>query len=90
MASGNDGRKRIRADALNVDDVLMKARGMWAQDPLVERSIQMEDRDFWATFGCGTLVIVSLWELLVNNDLLPHGGTLEHLLWTCTFLKVPV
>jgi hypothetical protein len=33
-------------------------------------------------------VLLSLWELLMAHDMLPPGGTLEHLLWTCMFLKV--
>jgi hypothetical protein len=35
----NKGGKQLRADAPNVDDVLMKARDIWRRDPTVERSL---------------------------------------------------
>jgi hypothetical protein len=66
----------------------MKARDIWRRDPTVERSLLTEERDFRASFGCGVIVLLSLWELLMAHDMLPPGGTLEHLLWTCMFLKV--
>ena len=34
------------------------------------------------------LVLLLLCELLVTNDMQPPGGTLDHQLWTCLFMKV--
>jgi hypothetical protein len=70
------------------DDVLWYARQIWNRDPDKERSLQTEDIEFRELFGCGVLVCLSLWELLVTNDAVPDGGTIKHLLWTCMFLKV--
>jgi hypothetical protein len=38
-------------------------------------------------FGCGVLVALSLWGLLLTTASLPDGGTLEQLLWTLLFMK---
>jgi hypothetical protein len=70
------------------DDVLRYARQIWNRDPDKERSLQTEDIEFRELFGCGVLVFLSLWELLVTNDAVPDGGTIKHLLWTLMFLKV--
>jgi hypothetical protein len=70
------------------DDVLRYARQIWSWDPDKERSLQTEEIDFREFFGCGVLVCLSLWELLVTNDKVPDGGTIKHLLWTIMFLKV--
>ena len=39
-------------------------------------------------FGCGALVALSLFGMLVTTSFLPEGGSLEHLMWTLMFMKV--
>ena len=64
------------------------ARCIWHRDPNRKRATQTEDTEFRATFGCGILVFLSLWSTLEMADLLPDGGTIDHLLWTLLFLKM--
>jgi hypothetical protein len=67
--------------------VLRLARVIWSRDPDKARSTQTKDRDFREHFGCGILVALSLWGLLLTTAPLPDGGTLEQLLWTLLFMK---
>jgi hypothetical protein len=69
------------------EDVMAAAREMWRKDPSKLRSTQTEDTDFREMFGCGLLVFLSLWGMLVTTGLLPENGTFDHLLWTLFFLK---
>jgi hypothetical protein len=80
--------KRQRPVRPEVQDLLRLARVIWSRDPDKVRTTQTEDRDFRELFGCGVLVALSLWGLLLTTDLLPEDGTLEHLLWTLMFMKV--
>lgn len=70
-----------------LDDVLCKARSIWGRQRDKQRALQSEDLDFRAHFGCGPLIFLSLWNLLVTTDLLPSDGTIDHLLWTLLFMK---
>lgn len=38
-------------------------------------------------FGCGPHVLLDTWKHLVAFELVPDGGTLEHMLWTFIFMK---
>jgi hypothetical protein len=78
-----DNNRRIAAD-----DILRHARQMWNRDASRVRSMQTEDRDFREFFGCGVLVCLHLWRRLIASDVLPHGGRVDHLLWTLMFLKL--
>jgi hypothetical protein len=80
-------KKRQRPVRPEVQDFLRLARIVWSRDPEKARTTQTEDRDFREHFGCGVLVALSLWGLLLTADLLPDDGTLEHLLWTLMFMK---
>ena len=88
MAEAESERKRLRPCRPEASDVLFHARMIWGRDPYKDRSTQSEDRDFREYFGCGPLVALALWNLLVTTDLIPLGGTLDHLLWTLMFLKL--
>jgi hypothetical protein len=80
--------KRQRPVRPEAQDLLRLARIIWSRDPEKARTAQTEDRDFRELFGCGVLVALSLWGLLLTTDLLPDDGTLEHLLWTLMFMKI--
>ena len=47
-----------------------------------------EDDDFLAHFSCCVGVFLSLWGMFRTTDLMPAGGTFEHLLWTLMFIKI--
>jgi len=79
--------KRLRPEAMSGNDVLRKAREIWNRDPHKQRSVQTEELDFRQFFGCGVLVCLKLWNLLMTKNFLPSGGTIEHLLWSLMFLK---
>ena len=44
--------------------------------------------DFQGHFSCCVGVFLSLWGMLKTTDLMPAGGTFEHLLWTLMFMKI--
>lgn len=80
--------KRPRTEDATVEDVMHLARAMWRRNDPYERSTaQQEDRDFRETFGKGPFAAHTTWCMLVNHDLVPENGELEHLLWTMMFAK---
>jgi hypothetical protein len=81
-------RKRHRSTRPILQDVLNTARVIWSREPGNVRSTQTEDRDFREMFGCGAIVALSVFSMLVTTCYLPEGGSLEHLLWTLMFMKV--
>jgi len=86
---GSARRKRHRPVRPELQDVLNSARMLWSREPDNARSTQTEDRDFSREmFGCGALVALSLFGMLVTTSFLPEGGSLEHLMWTLMFMKV--
>lgn len=66
---------------------LQQARMIWRRHPTIARSPYVEERDFREFFGCSPPVVVSLWGLLVKNELVPKGGSIEKLLWALMFKK---
>ena len=80
--------KRQRPVRPEVQDLLSLARIIWSRDPSKARTTQTEDRDFGEHIGCGVLVALTLWGMLLTTDLLLNDGTLQHLLWTLLFMKV--
>ena len=90
MEDNNDGQraKRQREVQPTVADILLVARRMWQRrNPHQRSTAQQEDRDFRESFGCGPFVALTAWNLLCSHGLLPPNGTIEHLLWTLSFLK---
>lgn len=88
MADTNLGRKRQREAMPTVSDLMVEARTLWRdKNPHLRSTAQQEDRKFRESFGCGPLVALTGWTMLVRFDLLPSGGTLQHYLWTLAFLK---
>ena len=80
--------KRLRSSDATLEYVLSKAREIWGRDPNKARSLGTKDLEFRSFFGCGPLVFLSLWSMLITTDLLPPDGTIVHLLWTLMFLKM--
>jgi hypothetical protein len=49
---------------------------------------EMEDRRFRELFGARMEIVVHLWEMMEEDNLLPEKGKPKHLLWMLYFLKV--
>ena len=81
--------KRARDVQPEVADVMLVARKMWQRkDPFLRATAQQEDRNFRSSFGCGPFVALRAWTMLSDQYLVPEKGTLEHFLWTLSFMKV--
>jgi len=86
--SDNDGdRKRQRPEKPALEDVLKLARVIWRRENKQSTELT-EDRKFRDYFGCGAHVVLTLWSLLLTNDLIPMGGMIHHLLWTLMVLNL--
>lgn len=81
-------KKRARAAEPTVLDVLRCAREIWGRDTRKRAPTLTEDRKFREFFGCGPLVALSAWSLLVKTDYLPEKGTMEQFLWALMCLKI--
>ena len=77
MATAEQNRKRLHPVAPTAEDVLIYARQIWSRDPGKARSPSTENRDFQEFFGCGVLVFLALWSLLVSHDDVPEGVQLS-------------
>ena len=51
-------------------------------------AIATEERRFRELFGCGAPIALTLWRMLVEEETIPEGGTIQHFLWALMFLKV--
>ena len=51
------------------------------------RSKKTEDRNFRETFGCGAIISLMTWEMIVDADLFPTNGCLHHFLRKFTVKK---
>lgn len=81
------GHKRPRTIEPTADDFLRKAREMWRRSPDKARATTTEDIEFREHFGCGVLIAVTVWNMLVRLDSLPDKGRIEHPLWALSFMK---
>jgi hypothetical protein len=81
-------RKRQRSARPTSDDIIRQSRYIMHDDPFKERAPSDEARHFRALFGCCAEVTRKLWLMQVDNEFLPQGVTIKHLLWTLMFLKV--
>jgi hypothetical protein len=79
--------KRARVSEVSEDDVIHFGRILMSDDPFKHRAPKEEDAAFRALFGCKPLIILKLWNLLAENDLIPDGVRMTHLLWTFIYCK---
>jgi hypothetical protein len=56
-------------------------------DPFKQHAPREEDANFRALVGCGPSVVLALWNKLVAADVVPNGGTLQHMMWTFMYAK---
>ena len=72
----------------SLPNLMHLAHRMYRKGGRKESTAQTENRVFREYFGVAPLVAVTVWELLMQNDLVPEGGDQVHLLWTLSFLKI--
>ena len=49
-------------------------------------SASTEDHAFHEFFGTTIVVVLNLWRLLAEHDMIPDGLSIKHLLWVLDFL----
>lgn len=79
--------KRQRETQPDVNEIMIIARRLWQRNPFLQYTAQQEDRSFRETYGCNPMVVNEAWRLLAANDLVPANASIEHLLWTLSFMK---
>ena len=77
--------KRQR-DITTVDEFYMMAKEVQHRSGQKINSAQTEDRSSRDFFGVGVHVGIITWTLLSENNLLPEGAIVPHLLWAMHFL----
>ncbi|KAL9183039.1 hypothetical protein ACHAXT_004826 [Thalassiosira profunda] len=80
--------KRKRESAPTPDDIMLVGKEVQNKSGRSLGAPMSEDRAFRDFFGTSAIVVLALWQLLVETELLPEGGTMMHLLWTLFFFNV--
>ena len=80
LDSANNGEKARKVMKTEINNFISYAREIWSMDKDKTISITTEDRDFREFFGCGALVALKVWGLLLDNFFIPDGACLYHLL----------
>lgn len=80
--------KRKKVTEPNVADFYRLGKEMQNRSGSSIGAEAVENRRFREFFGCGAVVALLAWNLLVQHDLLPEGGMIMHLLWSLHFMKV--
>jgi hypothetical protein len=79
--------KRRREAQATVEDIMHYGRLVMNNDPFKQHAPREEDSNFRAIFGCRPQVSLVLYNKLVASELLPEGGTMQHMLWTLMYHK---
>ncbi len=80
--------KRTRTTQPTLEDAYDMGREMMNRSSKEMGAIETEDRRFRELFGVGGMTAIAAYAWLVYTDLLPEGGTFQHMLWALCFLKV--
>ena len=86
MEEGREG-KRKRGSKPTAHDFYRIGQEIQNRTGRKIRNSMSDDRRFREFFGAGVVVVMALWNLLVETDLLPEDGQIAHLLWTLYFFK---
>ena len=72
--------KRARSEPITVEDMMFYARILMKRDPF--EHLAPQDENFWfrAMFGCSNAMVLKVWNLMKEHEVLQEGGTLMHLL----------
>ena len=79
--------KRKRMSTLVARDFILVGKDIQNKAGRPIGSVGTEDRNFREFFGAGPFVVAKLWILMMDQDLIPPDGEIEHLMWTLHFLK---
>ena len=79
--------KKQRMGAPELEFILKTARVMMNRGP-EKRATLTEDRRFRELFGCGPLVALKVWSMLLEESNEMTGADVVHMLWAMMFLKV--
>ncbi|KAL3776405.1 hypothetical protein ACHAW5_001412, partial [Stephanodiscus triporus] len=75
--------------AVNLDDEFFSAaRDIQNWMSRIVGTAEMEDRRFQELFGARMEIVVHLWEMMEEDNLLPEKSKPKHLLWTLSFMKI--
>ena len=85
MAAHQQPGKKQRMGDPDLGYLLDKAREMMNRENR-QAGTATEDRRFRELFGCGPIVALMLWNLIMTETMVP-GSTVVHMLWALMFLK---
>ena len=74
--------------SLVVEEIMTIARDMQDRGSQCVRAKVVEDRLFKEYFGVSVTIVLVIWNLLNEHDLILKKGEIKHLLWALVFLKV--
>ena len=69
------------------EEFFIAARDIQNRTSRIVGTAQMEDRRFRELFGARMEIVVHIWVMMEDDDLLPPKSKPKHLLWTLYFLK---
>ena len=69
------------------DEFFIAARDIQNRTSRIVGTAEMEDCRFCELFGARMEIVVHLWVMMDDNDLLPPKSKPKHLLWTLFFLR---
>jgi hypothetical protein len=86
-ASATSTNKRKKGDELTTAYVYSIAAVIQNTYNRADRTEAGKDRLFRDFFGCGAYIVVLLWNMMDELDVLPHEVKVVHLLWTLYWMK---
>jgi len=84
----DDDNDTTASGSLSLDEIMTVARDIQNRGSRRVGAKVVEDRLFKEYFGVSVAVVLAVWKLLEEHDLVPKNGEIKHLLWTLVFLKV--
>jgi len=84
----DDDNDTTASGSLSLDEIMTVARDIQNRGSRRVGAKVVEDRLFKEYFGVSVAVVLAVWKLLEEHDLVPENGEIKHLLWTLVFLKV--
>lgn len=85
--SASSTNKRKKGDELTTAYVYSIARVIQNTYNMADWTETAKDRLFRDFFGCGAYIVVLLWNMMDELDVLPHEVEVVHLLWTLYWMK---
>ncbi len=70
------------------EEIITVARDIQNRGSQCIRTKVVEDRLFKEYFGVSMTIVLAVWNLLNEHNIIPEKGEIKHLLWALVFLKV--